>query len=116
MTEFIVVGKAAELQDGAMKEVEVEGNKLLLARVGNSYYVAESRCPHLGASLAGGTLQGSVVTCPRHGSQFDLVDGHVVQWTEWSGLISRLNRALRSPRPLKVYRTKVEDGKILAEL
>ncbi len=115
MAEFVEVGKTTDLPDGAMKEISVRGIKLLLARVEDKYYVAASRCPHLGANLAEGTLQGSVVTCPRHGSQFDLVDGHVVRWTRWSGLISKMNQTLRSPRPLKVYRTKVEDGKILAE-
>ena len=116
MAEFIAVGKTTELKDGAMQEVSVRGSKILLARAGENFYAAESRCPHLGASLAGGTLHGSVATCPRHGSQFDLTDGHVVRWTQWSGLISRLNRALKSPRSLKVYPTKVEDGKILVEL
>jgi len=116
MAEFVEAGKAAELPDGAMKEVVVGGKRLLLARVGNNYYAAENRCPHLGANLAKGTLQGSVVACPRHGSQFDLTDGKVVRWTEWGGFISTLNRALRSPRPLNIYRAKVEGGKILVEI
>ena len=115
MAEFVEVGKAAELPDGAMKEITAEGKKLLLARVGDNYYAAESRCPHLGANLTQGTLQGSIITCPRHGSQLNLVDGHVIRWTEWSGLISKLGRVFKPPRPLKVYRTRVEDGKILAE-
>jgi len=116
MAEFIAVEKASELKDGALREVSVRGSKILLARIGENFYAAESHCPHLGASLARGILHGSVITCPRHGSQFDLIDGHVVRWTQWSGLISRLNKALRSPKSLKVYRTKVEDGKILVEL
>ncbi len=116
MAEFVEIGKADELPDGAMKEVTVGGNRLLVARVGDRYYVAEGRCPHLGASLARGTLNGSVVTCPRHGSQFDLTDGHAIRWTDWPALISRLSQVVRSPRPLKIYRTKVEEGKILAEL
>jgi len=116
VAEFVAVGKASELQDGAMKEFSIEGKNLLIARTGENYYAAENRCPHLGAKLTSGTLQGSVVTCPRHGSQFDLTDGKVIRWTDWSGPISSLNRALKPPRPLKVYRTKVEDGEILAEL
>lgn len=32
-------------------------------------------CPHAGHSLAGGEVEGSVVTCPAHGSQFDVRTG-----------------------------------------
>jgi nitrite reductase/ring-hydroxylating ferredoxin subunit len=32
-------------------------------------------CPHAGASLCQGELEGDVVTCPRHGSQFRVTDG-----------------------------------------
>ncbi len=32
-------------------------------------------CPHAGASLCQGSLDGDVVTCPRHGSQFRVSDG-----------------------------------------
>lgn len=32
-------------------------------------------CPHAGATLSEGEVEGSVVTCPRHGSQFDVCTG-----------------------------------------
>jgi nitrite reductase/ring-hydroxylating ferredoxin subunit len=32
-------------------------------------------CPHAGATLSHGPLEGSVLTCPRHGSQFDVRTG-----------------------------------------
>jgi nitrite reductase/ring-hydroxylating ferredoxin subunit len=35
----------------------------------------EDRCPHAGATLSEGELEGSIVTCPRHGSQFDVCTG-----------------------------------------
>ena len=33
------------------------------------------RCPHAGALLSEGELDGRQVTCPRHGSQFDVRTG-----------------------------------------
>jgi nitrite reductase/ring-hydroxylating ferredoxin subunit len=36
--------------------------------------IADS-CPHAGASLCQGELEGEVLTCPRHGSQFRVTDG-----------------------------------------
>ena len=32
-------------------------------------------CPHAGAQLSAGVVEGCVVTCPRHGSQFDVQTG-----------------------------------------
>lgn len=38
-------------------------------------YAIEDRCPHAGAELSLGELNGTVLTCPRHGSQFDVCNG-----------------------------------------
>ncbi|NKQ54372.1 Rieske 2Fe-2S domain-containing protein [Amycolatopsis sp. K13G38] len=37
------------------------------------------RCPHAGAELSTGELAGAVLTCPRHGSQFDVRTGERVR-------------------------------------
>jgi len=110
------LGKSGELAEGTMKEVAIEGREILLARVGDSYYAADNRCPHMGAKLTDGSLEGTVVTCPRHGSQFDLSDGRVVRWLKTSRLISTVSKALKPPRPLIVYNVKVEDDRILIEI
>lgn len=115
MANFVQVGKTSELKDGTMKKVLAQGREILLARAGDKYYAVNNRCPHLGGNLSQGKLEGTVVTCPRHGSQFDLSDGRVVRWTDWSGLISKLSKALKPPRPLTTYNIKVEDDRILIE-
>ena len=116
MVSLLEVGTAGELADGAMREVTANGQAVLLARVGSTYYAAAGRCPHMGGHLSRGELEGTVVTCPLHGSQFDLKDGRVVRWLKGSGLLSRVGRALRSPRPLTTYRVEVKDGKVMLEI
>ena len=116
MRNWVELGKTGELADGAMKEAVIEGREILLARVGDSYYAADNRCPHLGGRLSEGSLEGAVVTCPRHGSQFDLSDGRVVQWLKSSGLISTVSKVIKPPRPLTTYNVKVEDDRILIEV
>ena len=116
MSNFIQVGKTDELADGAMKEVLAQGYEILLARVGDKYYAADNRCPHMSGKLSQGKLEGTVATCPRHGSQFDLTDGRVVRWLKGTGLISTLGKALKSPRSLNIYNIKVEDNRIMIEL
>lgn len=36
-------------------------------------------CTHMGCSLAEGKLEGTTVTCPCHGSQFDVLTGLAVR-------------------------------------
>lgn len=113
---FVEIGAKNELMDGCMKMASVSGREILIARVGDNYYAADNRCPHMGGNLSKGKLNGTVVTCPRHHSQFDLTDGHVIRWTDWSGLKLSLAKLLKSPRPLKIYDVRVDGEKILADL
>ncbi len=110
---FVEIATIDELADGDMKMTTVSGREILLARVGDNYYSADNSCPHMGGNLSMGKLEGTVVTCPRHHSQFDLTDGHVIRWTDWTGFKLSLGKLLRSPRPLKTYEVKVEEGKVL---
>ena len=116
MGNFVQVGKSNALEGGTMKEVSAQGREILLAKVGNTYYAADNRCPHMGGKLSQGKLEGTIVTCPRHGSQFDLTDGRVLQWLKASGLIAAVGKAIKPPRPITIYSVKVEDDRILIEI
>ena len=112
MSGYIEVMGLDELSDGEMVSVEVDGDRVLLARIGIDVYAADALCPHLHGRLDKGTLEGTIVTCPRHGSQFDLTDGSVVRWTDFGGVVKSVAEIVRHPRPLRVYETLVEDGKV----
>jgi len=116
MSSLVEMGKTSELEDGTMKAVSVQGREILLAKVADKYYAGDNRCPHMGGKLSQGKLEGTVVTCPRHGSQFDLRDGQVVRWLKGSGLVSMVGKALKSPRPLATYNVRVEDDRIWIEI
>ncbi|MDY6906905.1 MAG: non-heme iron oxygenase ferredoxin subunit [Chloroflexota bacterium] len=116
MSEWIAIARVGELDEGAMKGIAVDGRRVLLALVGGEYLAAADRCPHMGAALSEGQLQGTVVTCPRHGSQFDLKDGRVVRWLKAPGVIAAVGRALMPPRPLDTYRVKVEGQDVLISI
>jgi 3-phenylpropionate/trans-cinnamate dioxygenase ferredoxin subunit len=116
MSDLVQIGRVNELKRGDMTMVMVNGQEILLARVDDTYYAADNICPHMGGKLANGKLEGTVVTCPRHSSRFDLTDGHVVRWLSGAGIFSTIGRVLKSPRPLTVYKTKLEGEKILAEI
>lgn len=116
MSNLVEAGKISELQEGAMKQVLVQRQEILLARVGDKYYAAGNRCPHMGGKLSQGKLEGAIVTCPLHGSQFDLSNGQVVRWLKGSGIASAVGRALKSPRQLTVYNVQVKDDNIMIEI
>lgn len=55
-------------------------------RVAGRLYAIADRCPHAGAALSGGDVDSAVVTCPRHGSQFDITTGERVRGPADSGV------------------------------
>jgi nitrite reductase/ring-hydroxylating ferredoxin subunit len=116
MSEFAQLGKTSDLAEGTMKEIMADGRSLLIARIGETYYAADNKCPHFGAKLSEGALEGTVVICPKHKSRFNLSDGHVVQWTDLPRPVAVLGTVFKRPRALKMYKVKVEGDSILAEL
>ncbi|MGE5288581.1 MAG: Rieske 2Fe-2S domain-containing protein [Micromonosporaceae bacterium] len=48
---------------------------LAVYQVAGALYAIANRCPHAGATLSGGEVESAVVTCPRHGSRFDIRTG-----------------------------------------
>ena len=116
MGDIVQACRTIELEGRTMKEVLVRGHEILLVRVGNSYYAAENRCPHMGGKLSKGRIEGTVVTCPLHGSQFDLRNGEVVRWLKGSGLLSKIGKALKPPQSLTTYNVRIEADKILLEI
>jgi catalase len=71
--------EAGDLVAGAMKAVDVDGSRVAVANVGGTFHAFPDACTHRGCSLAEGTLEGNTVTCPCHGSQFDVSTGAVLR-------------------------------------
>ena len=117
MSNFIEVGKASDFKEGTIKHVTAGGREILVARVGDNFYAADDRCPHMGAKLSRGKLEGTAITCPLHLSQFDLQDGRVLRWAVQSSSISLMVRSMAStPHPLRTYKVKVEGDSILVSI
>jgi nitrite reductase/ring-hydroxylating ferredoxin subunit len=99
MSEFNTVLEESEVQEGAMRAVEVDGVPVLVSRSeGGEVCAIANTCTHRGGSLNESDHDGDVVTCPWHGSQFDLCSGEV----------------LRGParEPQQRLETQVREGKI----
>jgi len=112
-SSFAEVARIGDLENGQMKGYQVGDKKILLAKVNDKWYAASDVCPHMKAKLSTGSLDGTAVTCPKHGSQFDLKDGHVVRWTDFSGIKLKLINVVRSPRPLTVYPVEIDGARVM---
>ena len=102
MGEFVRVADAAEIGENDLAAFEVGGEHIAVANVGGVLHAFDNTCTHRQCFLALGELEGSVVTCPCHGSQFDVTTGEV----------------LRGPalEPVRSYAARVEDNALQVEL
>jgi nitrite reductase/ring-hydroxylating ferredoxin subunit len=62
-----------------MLVVDVGGTKVSLASVGGHVFAFDDVCTHQECSLGEGELDGTTVTCPCHGSQFEVTSGAVLR-------------------------------------
>jgi len=88
MAQFSRVATAAEVPPGQAKQVEAGGKKIALFNVGGVYYAIDDTCPHRGGPLSQGPVEGETVTCPLHGSEFDIKTGAVLSPPAATGVAS----------------------------
>ena len=98
---LVRIGSSKDVAAGQMRVFDLQGTKVNVASAGGRLYAFDDTCTHAGCSLAKGNLDGTTVTCPCHGSQFDVTSGAV----------------LRGParRPVRSRPVKVEGENLLAE-
>ena len=75
--EWATLGPAATVDAGDIKAFPTPGGAVAVANVDGTYYGFDDTCTHKHCSLAEGDLDGTVVTCICHGSQFDVTSGAV---------------------------------------
>jgi nitrite reductase/ring-hydroxylating ferredoxin subunit len=127
----IDVAGEGDVPVGAMVHVEAAGREVLLANVGGRFNAMSDRCSHEGAQLSLGRLDGTVVTCPAHGSRFDVTTGRNLSGPVMADLpgleqLSPRARAMAREKAaemasvrvsdLPVYRVTVENGRVLVDV
>jgi 3-phenylpropionate/trans-cinnamate dioxygenase ferredoxin component len=76
---FARTAKSNEITPGTIREFHVEGRAIAVANVGGKFYAINNTCLHRGGPLGQGVMDGSVVTCPWHGWQYEVRTGKVSQ-------------------------------------
>ena len=75
MANWVRIASIADVPPGMACEVVAEDRLVAVFNVGGQFYALDGLCPHQGGPLGRGRLEGSVVTCPWHGWQFDVKTG-----------------------------------------
>ena len=75
MSREVAVGTVDELAPGQRKLVFVDGRSIVLFNIAGEIHAVDNSCPHNGASLASGALEGCMLRCPAHGLRFDVRTG-----------------------------------------
>ena len=99
MEDFVKVATTADLPPGEIMLVEVDDERIALANVGGQYYAVTDECTHSGCTLSDGEMEGELIECPCHGSQFDVRTGEVV--------------SPPANEPLTLYSVRIEGNDIL---
>jgi nitrite reductase/ring-hydroxylating ferredoxin subunit len=105
---YVRVANKSEIGTGKMKKVILDDREVLIVNVEGTYYAVDNLCTHYGGDLSEGVLEGNVVTCPNHGSRFDVTTGKVV-----SPPAEPLGRP--DIEDLQTYSVKVEDQYIMVK-
>jgi 3-phenylpropionate/trans-cinnamate dioxygenase ferredoxin subunit len=77
MSHQVTVGSVHELQPGQRKLAFIDGRCIVVFNIDGDFHAIDNSCPHNGASLASGELDGRMLRCPAHGLRFDVTTGRM---------------------------------------
>jgi len=102
VANVVTVARVSDIEDGEMRAFDVAGVRVVVAKVEGQFLAFDDTCTHWACSLADGDLEGAMVTCPCHGSQFDV----------------RTGALLHPPavRPVRTYRVRVVGNELQVEV
>lgn len=106
--ESVRVARVADIPEGGMRRVDLRGEPVLLANVGGAFYAIANTCSHRGGNLSGGSIEDGIVTCPRHGSRFDVRTGKNVRGPKVLGIRGRTGN-------VRSYPARVEGEDVLVD-
>lgn len=101
MSRSVDAGPVADLPEGAMRRIDVDGRMLGVCRHEGTLRAFDARCPHMHADLTEGILDGGGVDCPHHLWRFDLVSGQCLMVPGFE---------------IEIFAVREQDGRVLVEL
>jgi nitrite reductase/ring-hydroxylating ferredoxin subunit len=110
-----------EIAEGKSKCVKLDQLRILLIKQNGEIFALENRCPHFGLSMEKGVIRNGSITCPWHGSSFDVRTGANVDWVnavagialpQWSRKLVAMGK---QPHAVRTFPVSVENGTVLVD-
>jgi nitrite reductase/ring-hydroxylating ferredoxin subunit len=98
--DFTLALNYDQLEENGIKLLNLNNISLVVVKYKGEVFSLNSRCPHMGCSLAKGTVKDYFLSCPCHGWSFDIRTGEY-----------KVNKNIK----LETYQTKVENGNIFVK-
>lgn len=102
MGRYVKIAERHEIPENKMQVFKVEDHEILVVNVEGEFYAFENRCPHMGLPLYFGSLEGNVLICGFHYAKFDVTTGKSLDPV--------------TDKPLKTFKTKIQNSTIQVEL
>jgi len=97
--EWHDLGAVEDFPMGEAKRIDVDHRSLFVFRQDNGFQVYDSLCPHQVTNIPELAIEGEKLTCPKHQWAFDLASGDCIE---------------KGDRPLTVFESKTENGRVSA--
>lgn len=101
MEDWQDLGPADELASGALRPQMKAGVRLVVGRSESGHFVLDGICPHAGAPLGEGSLDGDLLFCPVHAFAFETATGRCVDDATCS---------------VRAFETRIRDGRLEVRL
>jgi len=99
---MVKIAEVAQVPSGTGKVVQAASREIALFNLDGTFYALDNRCTHVGGPLGQGKVDGTIVTCPWHGSQFNITTGEVVKGP--------------ARRPVAAFPVRVEGNDVMADI
>jgi 3-phenylpropionate/trans-cinnamate dioxygenase ferredoxin subunit len=98
MSAWMAIARADELGPGEWRTADLDGTRIAVFNLDGKYYAIADVCTHDAGQLTGGTIDGDVIVCPRHGARFCI----------------RTGEALSAPafEPTDTFPVRIEGGEV----
>lgn len=97
------VASQADLKEGEITGIEVNGKRLALYLVNGKVYATDDQCSHARCTFSkDGAVDGLEVACLCHGSRFIIPTGEVTAPPAFA--------------PIAVYAVQMQDGAVLVDI
>lgn len=118
----VSIGQASNFPAGKLTAVKAGDVSLVVTRIDDGFCAVKNQCSHMPLPLAGGKIEGDMITCPWHNSDFNMCTGENIDWVKgvagmkmpgWARSMMALGK---KASPLTSYVVTEENGELFVEV